>query len=112
MDGVVRTDQEIGAHLRELVRRGEHQVAHRRPVVAIEVHDVIGQRRRVHGHFGMRVLTAHQIRALDADRAVAEGRTLGRAGDDADVLRHQLFIRRRPRKSRLPSGTPLLRRMS
>ena len=84
MDGVIGADQEIRAHLLQLVRRGEHHLAHARPVAAIDQRHVVGQRRRVHAHFGMGV-RGDQRRGFRADGAIAEGGALGRAGGDADV---------------------------
>jgi len=43
MDGVVGADQEVGAGLFELVRRGQHELADARPVVAVDVRHVIGE---------------------------------------------------------------------
>jgi hypothetical protein len=48
---------------------------------------------RVHGDIGM-IMRTQQLRAFDADRAVAKRRALGRTGDDADVLSHLPIIRR------------------
>ena len=66
-------------------------LADARPVVAVEAGDVVGQRRRVHRDFGMR-MRAEQARTFNADRAIAERRALGRAGDDADMSGHALLI--------------------
>ncbi len=87
MDRVVRTDQEIRARRRELFRRGAHQRADASQIVGRETRHVVGERRRVHGDFGMGVRSEKRRRLL-AYRLVAERRALGRTADDADVLGH------------------------
>ena len=52
--------------------------------------DVLGERVRVHRDLGMRV-RAEKLRAFHADGPIAERRALGGAGDDTDVLRHELL---------------------
>ena len=86
MDGVVRADQEVRADLRELVRRGQHELADGRPVAAVDRLHVLRERVRVHRDFGM-VVGAEQLRAFHADGPVAERGPFGGAGDDPDVLR-------------------------
>ena len=56
-------------------------------VAAIEAYDIVGQRVRVQGDFGMG-MRPEQGGALDADGLVAERGTLGGAGDDSDMLNH------------------------
>ena len=80
-----RLSEKIRANLRQLVRRRQHQLAHSLPVVAIDALHVLAQRVRMHRHFRMTV-RAHQLRAFDTDRAIAERSAFGGAGDDADVV--------------------------
>jgi hypothetical protein len=55
VDGVVGADQDLGTRGRELAGRREHQVGHALPVIGFEAVHVVGQRRRVHRHLGVRV---------------------------------------------------------
>ncbi len=91
VDGVVGADEKVGADGGELVGGGEHEIGDGGPVVAVYVVHVLGERVSVHGDFGV-VMRAEELRAFDADGAVAEGSALGGAGDDADVLRHGLIL--------------------
>ena len=91
MDGVVGADQEVGADARELVRRGEHQLANARPVAAVDALHVIRERVRVHRDFRVGV-RAEQRRALRADGPIAERRAFGGAGHDADVVGHDADV--------------------
>ena len=100
MDGVVRTDQEVRPAPGQLVGRGKHERADARPVFAIQMPDVFGQRMRVHGDFRMRV-GSKKLRALGADGAIAKRRALRGAGYDADVSWHALHASR-SRSTRLP----------
>ena len=93
MDSVVRADQEICADCFQLVGGDKHQLAHARPVAAIDTGHVVGQRRGVHGDLGMG-MRAEDHRALDADRAVAQRRAFCRAGNDADVFSHARVLYR------------------
>ena len=88
VDGVVGTDEEVGAHLRELLCRGQHEVADPLPIRLIDTVHVIGERRRVHRHFRMCMRRAEKLRSLGTDGAVAKRRAFSGAGGDADVLRH------------------------
>ena len=76
---------------RELVRGGEHQLAHAPPVAAVDALHVRGERGRVHRDFGV-VVRAEERGALHADGPVAEGGALCGAGDDADVLCHNSIL--------------------
>ena len=73
MDGIVGADQEIRANRFQLVGGGEQQLAHTRPVAAVDIGHIVGQRRGVHRDLGM-CMRAQDRGALDADRAVAQGR--------------------------------------
>jgi hypothetical protein len=86
MDSVVGADQEIGANRFQLVREAEHQLAHTRPVAAIDTGHAVSQREGVHRDLGMCMRTEDRC-TLDADRAVAQSRAFRRAGDDADMSR-------------------------
>ena len=99
MDGVVGTNQEICANRFQLVGGGKHQLAYARPVVAVDAGHVVGQREGVHRDLGM-CMQAQDRGALDADRAVAQGRAFRRAGDDADMPRCHDGIRCARDKSR------------
>lgn len=102
VNGVVGAYQEISADLRELVRRGKHQLAHAWPIVAIQAFHVLGKRGRVHRDLGMRV-RAQQSRALHTDGPITQRRPFGGAGDNANVLGHDDKLRnvaRQPLRSR------------
>ncbi|KAG1244918.1 hypothetical protein G6F65_021538 [Rhizopus arrhizus] len=86
VDGVVRADQEICARARQLVGRRQHQRTHAGQVTVVQADHVVGQRMGVQGDFRVRV-RPHALRAFRAQRAIAQRRALGRAGDDADVKR-------------------------
>jgi hypothetical protein len=55
------------------------------------VFHVPGERVRVHGDFGV-VVRTEKLRAFHTDGAIAKSRTFGRAGDDTDVLGHDLTL--------------------
>ena len=110
MDGVVGADQEIGANRFQLAGGGEHQFAHARPVAAVDIGHVVGQRGGVHRDLGVR-MRAEDRCALDADRAVAQRFAFRRAGDDADMSRCHDDVRRvndkcRTRQYCTPSERP------
>ena len=86
MDGVVGADQEISTYRFQLVGGGEHQLAHPRPVVAVDTCHIVCQRRSVHRDLGM-CMRAEDRCALDADCAVAQSRAFRRAGYDSDMSR-------------------------
>ena len=90
MDGVVGADEEVGADAGEFVGRGEHEAGDGGPVVAVDVVHVLGEWAGVGGDLGV-VVRAEELRAFEADGSVAEGRAFGGAGDDADVLGHDVF---------------------
>lgn len=87
MDRIVRADQEIGPDRRELGGRGKHQLRDTLEVPLVEENHIVGERIRVHRDFRVGMRT-EKARAFNADRAIAESRSFGGAGDDADVLRH------------------------
>jgi|SRR4051812_27154083 len=88
VERVVGADQKGRADRRQLVARCEHQLAHAAPVAAMDACHVVGERMRVHRHFGMRV-RAKQRSTFGADRSIAKRGTLGRAGNNADLRWHQ-----------------------
>src|ERR1700681_1187135 len=87
MYGVVRADQKICAALSKLVGGGKHELADCAPVAAVDALHILGERVCVHRDFGMSV-RSQKLRPFNADRAITERRTFGRAGDNANVLRH------------------------
>src|SRR4029453_7270568 len=74
-------------NLRGLGCRGEHQVAHAVPIIAIDALHVLGERARVHRDLGM-IVRAEKIGALDTDGPIAEGGSFSGAGNETDVVRH------------------------
>jgi hypothetical protein len=93
VDGVVGTDEEVGTDAGELVGGGEHEVGYALPVVAVDVLHVLAERVGVHGDFWV-VVGAEVGGAFGADGSVAEGCAFGGAGDDADVLGHEVILQR------------------
>src|ERR1700733_13909596 len=87
MNSIVGTDQEVGATAGKLCRRGQHQLAHARPVASIDALHVLGERARVHRDVGM-IVRAEQRRPFDAHRPITKRRAFGGAGNDTDMLRH------------------------
>src|ERR1700694_1184380 len=94
MNSIVGADQNIGATLRKLVGRGEHQVAHALPVASIDAFHVRTERVRVHRDFRM-VVRPEQLRAFDADSPITKRCAFGGASDDTELLRHPLSIQMR-----------------
>jgi len=84
VNGIVGADQEIGSSLGQFTGGGEHEFRYTRPIAGIDVLHVLSQRVGMQGHFGM-LVSAEPLRPFVRDGAVAEGRSLGAAGDDADV---------------------------
>jgi hypothetical protein len=91
MNGVVRADQEIGAYLRELVGRSQHQFADAPPVAAVETFHMVGERRGMHRDLGMTV-RPEQRGTFHADGLIAESCAFGGAADDTDMLRHGAIL--------------------
>src|ERR1700722_8345957 len=89
MQRVVGTDQKIRTALRELVRGAQHQFSDANPVAAIDALHVVGERVGMHRDLGVSV-RPEKLRALHADGAITQSRTLSGAGDNADVARHDL----------------------
>ncbi len=91
MVSVVRTDGEVGAGARNLVRGRGEKPGHALPIVPDDVDHVLGHRHRVHGYLRMIVLT-HDRRRFQTNGAVTQRRTLRAACHDANVLRHFFFV--------------------
>ena len=87
VDGVVRTEQEIGADGLEFPGGGEHQSGDTLPVPGIDELHVFAEREGVHRNFRMHV-APHERGRFIADGAVAEGGALGAAGNYSDVTVH------------------------
>ena len=87
VNGIVRADEEIGAHAGQLVGRGQHQRANAGHVAALQTGNVFCQIGRAHGHFRM-AMTAHHFASLDTNCAIAKCGALGGTGDDAGVRHH------------------------
>src|ERR1700680_1446904 len=91
MDGVVGADQEISADFREFVCGGEHQLAHSRPVAAVDAFHVLGERVCVHRDFGM-IVRAEELRAFNADSPITKSGAFGGAGNDTDMVGHHFVL--------------------
>ncbi len=89
VDGVVGADQEVSPGRRQLARRGQHEVGHPLQIATVQAVHVSGERRRVHGDFGVRV-RAEQRGPFGADGAVTKRGPFRGAADDSDVLWHGL----------------------
>jgi hypothetical protein len=53
VDGVVGTDEKIGAYPGQLVGGGKHQLSDTLPIIAVNAFHVFGQRMRVHRNLGV-----------------------------------------------------------
>ena len=73
MNGVVRTDQKIGAGLRKLIGGREHQLAHAVPISVIDALHILAKRVRVHLNLRMIVRTA-KLRPFHTDCPVTKRR--------------------------------------
>ena len=87
MHGVDRSDQKIRASFGQLIRGREHQFGHAHPVVGIDALHVVGEVVAMHRNLRMMV-QAEQLRAFQADGAIAQRSAFRAAGDDADVKGH------------------------
>ena len=63
MNGVDRSDQEIGAHLGQFVRGRKHKFRHTCPVIRINALYVFGEGVAVHRNFRM-IVPAEEVGAL------------------------------------------------
>ena len=88
LSGQIRKSAPI---LRELICGGEHQFAHALPVAAIKAFHVLGERVRVHRDLGM-IVRAEKLRAFHADGPITKRCAFGGAGNNADVLGHDLIL--------------------
>ena len=84
VNGVDGSNEKVGASFGQFLRGGEHEFRDSGPIVGVDAVFVLNKGMAVHRHFGV-VVGAEQVRALNADGAIAE-RGAFRAGcDDADV---------------------------
>lgn len=88
VNGVGRGDEKVRASLGTFLRGGKHQFGHARPVVGANALHILRERMGVHRDFRM-IVRPPADRRHAGNRAVAEGRTFGAAGVNADVLRHR-----------------------
>ena len=93
--GVVRADQEIGTDLCEFICRGEHQRTHALPIPTIDALHVLAKRVRVHRDLGM-IVGAEKLRAFRADGSITKRRALGGAGNNTNVVGHDLILQNQP----------------
>src|SRR5438552_3549805 len=89
VDGVVGANQEVGAYFCELICGGEHQLTYTPPVAAIDAFHVLGERVRVHRNLRM-IVPAQKLCAFHADRPITKSSTFGGAGNNTDVVGHDL----------------------
>jgi len=94
VDSVVGADQEIGTDFREFICRGEHELTHALPVAAVDVFHVLGERVRMHRDFGM-IVVAEKLRAFHVDGSITKRRAFGGAGNNTNVVGHDLILQRR-----------------
>ena len=106
MNRVVRTDQEVGADGRQLLRRRQHQLANAHPVASIDALHVRGEGVRVHRDLGM-VVRPEELSTLSADSAITQRRAFGGTRHDADVIAaRSLPSGIRPQRDRVREHTP------
>lgn len=85
MNGVIRTDQKIGAGALKSIGRSQDEFGNLLPVFGFDPLHVAGQRNGVQSEFRM-IMSAHQRLGLKADRAIAERRAFSAATNNADML--------------------------
>ncbi len=91
MDCVVGADQEIGADFCEFICRGDHQLTHALPISAVDALHILGERVRVHRDLGM-IVGTEKLRAFHADGSITKRRAFGGAGNNTNVMGHDLIL--------------------
>ena len=89
--GVIGADQEIDADCRELICGREHQFTRAPPVATIDAIHVIGERVCVHRNLGM-IVGPEKLRAFYTNGPITKSCAFGGAGNNPDVLRHDLTL--------------------
>src|SRR5215467_6601471 len=92
MNGIIWTYQEIDPDFRQLFCGEKHQRGHALPVAATNARHVARKRERMHRDLGMSV-RAELLGTLNADGPIAKSCAFGRAGHNADMLRHDCTLR-------------------
>ena len=95
MHCVVGADQEIGTDFCEFICRREHQLTHALPISAVDALHVLAKRVRVHRDLGM-IVGAEKLRAFHADGSITKRRALGGAGNNTNVVEHDLILQNQP----------------
>jgi hypothetical protein len=92
VNGVIGTNEKIGAYFSQLIGGGEHQLAYPLPVIAVDTLHVVSQRVSMHGDLGV-IVGAEKVRAPGAYSSITESGSFRRTSDDTDMLSHRLILR-------------------
>jgi len=86
--GIVRTDRELRARIRNDLRFAQHEFGDVLIVATIECGHPLAKRDAAQCHLRMHVL-AHEFQRVGGNFAEAQRRALGTARHDADMLGHR-----------------------